>query len=698
MLFSEPEEALVRFDTVLAHGLVVTMDEGYTLIPDGAVAIKCGEIAAVGPTQEIQTLGVAGKVVDCRGTAILPGLINAHTHAPMTLLRGLADDLRLDVWLYGYMMPVERRFVDVEFCQLGTRLACAEMIRSGVTCFADMYYFEDQIAATAAEIGMRAVCAETILKFPAPGAPTYEDSLAYSRDFITHWRNHALIRPAVGPHAPYTSTPEMLEAAIDLAREFDVPVLTHLCETADEVAEAHRTWEMSPIRWVREQGIFQSRVVAAHCVHVDEPDLRILAQAGSGVIHNPTSNLKLASGVAPVPRMLEMGIPVGIGTDGTASNNDLDMFEEMRLAALVAKGMSGDPLAVPAKSALTMATRGGAEALGIDDIVGSLEVGKRADVAVVALDGLHLVPKFEYSPDAIYSQIVYAGKSVDVRDVWVDGVPLMQDRELVTVAEKDLQRAAQELARDIDSFLITRKGSVLDQLVAIGGVEINETFEIQVKVRATAPVNVIETLESHARIAVVKPTVRRQYDTYFHFSDRDQGRLRHREDEVLDDDGQIKEVFAVLTLTVPSEQQEYDKSVLLSRSRFVAHADRSLRFYREYFQPAEEIKIHKERRRYRIIYSDTAFAINLDILIDRPGEDAFLEIKSRTWSREDAKRKAFLIGELLEIFGVDDQELVRSQYFEMVPRPASKLDVSGQHSVSDSGFQSSEEDRCAESS
>ena len=659
------EDVLVQFDTVFAHGLVVTMDEDYTLIPDGAVGVKSGEIVALGTTQQVQEQGAAQEVVDCRGTAILPGLINAHTHAPMTLLRGLADDLRLDVWLYGYMMPVERRFVDPEFCRLGTRLACAEMIRSGVTCFADLYYYEDQIASAAAEIGMRAVCAETILKFPAPGAATYDDSLAYSRDFIIRWKEHPLIRPAVGPHAPYTATPEMLAAAIDLAVEFNVPILTHLCETVDEVSDAQRNWRMSPVEWVKEQGIFRSRVVAAHCVHVDESDLRILAQAGTGVIHNPTSNLKLASGVAPTTRMLELGLAVGIGTDGTASNNDLDMFEEMRLAALVAKGITGDPLAVPAKAALTMATRGGAKALGIDDIVGSLEVGKRADLAVVSLNGLHLVPKFEYSPDAIYSQIVYAAKSVDVRDVWVNGAPLMRDRSLDSLVEADLYVAAQELARDIDSFLIERKGSVLDQLVAIGGVEINETFEIQVKVRLTTPSDVIDILESNTRIAVVKPTVRRQYDTYFRFSDRDQGRLRHREDEVLDDDGQIEEAFYVLTLTVPSEQQEYEKSVLLSRSRFVAHADRSLRFYREYFQPVEEIEIHKERKRYRIIYHDTAFAVNIDRLINRPGQETFLEIKSRTWSREDAKRKAVLIGELLEIFCVDDQELVRSQYFEL---------------------------------
>jgi len=307
------EAIMTHYDTILAHGLVVTMDSHYTLIPDGAVAIRGSQIVAVGRLDEVLAEAQVDQVVDCRGAAIIPGLVNAHTHAPMTLLRGLADDLRLDVWLHGYMMPVERQFVDPDFCRLGTRLACAEMIRSGVTCFADMYYYEQDVAATAAEVGMRAICAETILKFPAPGAPTYEDSLAYSRDFIIRWREHPLIRPAVGPHAPYTATPEMLAAAVGLAREFDVPLLIHLSESSHEVQEGEETWEMSPIRWVREQGLFEAKVVAAHCVHVDEAEMRILARAGAGVIHDPTSNLKFASGVAPVPRMLELGIQVGIG-------------------------------------------------------------------------------------------------------------------------------------------------------------------------------------------------------------------------------------------------------------------------------------------------------------------------------------------------------------------------------------------------
>ncbi len=659
-----------QYDIILAHGLVLTMDADYTLIPDGAVAIVGNQIAAVGPADTLLAGAQADQIMDCRGAAVMPGLINAHTHVPMTLLRGLADDLRLDVWLHGYMMPVERQFVDPDFCRLGTRLACAEMIRSGVTCFADMYYYEEEVAATAADVGMRAVCGETILKVPTPDAPTYEESLAYSREFLGRWRDHPLIRPAVAPHALYTVTPDMLAASIELAHEFDVPLLTHFAETAGEVEEAEQRWDMTPIRWAHEQGLLavKTHLVAAHCVHVDEAEMRLLARAGVGIAHNPTSNLKLASGVAPVPRMLELGLAVGIGTDGTASNNDLDMFEEIRLAALLAKGISGDPLAVPARAALAMATCDGARALGIGAFVGTLEPGKRADVTVVALDGLHLTPKFDRNPDAVYSQLVYAAKSTDVRDVWVDGQALMRGRQLLTLDEDELSAAAQALAGQIDQFLIAREDSVLDKLVAIGGVEITETFEIQVKVKAGDPERVCEILERHPEISVVKPTIRRQYDTYFSFADPEQGRLRYREDEVLDDEGQVREVFYVLTLTGPVEEREYEKSVLLSRSRFSAQAELSLRFYREYFQPTREVQVHKARTRYRIIYKDTAFAINLDRLMDQGSSfegETYLEIKSRTWSRRDAERKAGLIGDLLEVFGVQDQELVRRQYFEL---------------------------------
>ncbi len=656
---------MTPFDTLFIHGTVVTMDEHFTVIPDGAVAVQGDQIAAVGTTEEILAQGEAKEVVDCTGMAVIPGLINAHTHVPMTLLRALADDLRLDVWLHGYMMPVEREFVNPDFVRLGTLLGCAEMIRSGTTCFADMYYYEDDVAAATAEAGLRAVCAETILRFPSPDALSYEESLAYSREFIERWLSHPLIVPSVGPHAPYTATPEMLQAAAELALEYDVPLQIHLNETALEVQESRDEHGMPPIPWVKKQNVFQAKTLAAHCVHVDDGELHTLLHHNVGVAHNPTSNLKLASGVAPVPRMLELGLHVGIGTDGPASNNDLDMFEEVRLAALLAKGISGNPQALPARQALALATIEGARAIHLSHLIGSLEVGKRADIVVVDLSGVHLTPKFARDPDAIYSQLVYAAKAADVRHVWVNGRPLMRDWQLLTLDEPVLQAEAQAIARRIDAFLVAREGNVLDKLVAISDVEIDETFEVQVKVRLDDP-SVIEAALQREDIDVVKPTIRRQYDTYFFFDDPEQGRLRYREDEVLDEEGNIKEVFYRLTLTGPAKEREYANAVLLSRSRYNAPATRSLRFYREYFQPAGEREVHKERKRWRIIYRDTGFAVNLDRILHPPTEGYYLEIKSRTWSKADAELKARFISELLAILGVEARKLERQEYFDLV--------------------------------
>src|SRR3982751_1754757 len=384
-----------RCDLLLTNALVLTMDERFTIHQPGALAVSGDSIVAVGP--EAATLEAAERI-DCGGNVVMPGLVNAHTHVAMSLLRGLADDLRLDVWLMGYMMPVEREFVTPEFVALGTKLGCAEMIHSGVTCFADMYIFEESVAKGAAAAVLRALCGQTVLRFPAPDATSYEDSLARARDFIQRWRGHPLIVPAPAPHAPYTCTPEILRACAELAAEFDVPLHTHLAETALEVENSRREHGMPVVPWVKKQGLFDAKVLAAHCVHVDEGEIRALKNFNAGVAHNPTSNLKLGAGIAPVAKMLELGVDVGIGTDGPASNNDLDMFEEMRLAALLAKGAGGDPTALPARDALAMATCGGARAVHLDHLTGSLEPGKRADLIVVDLDRLHNVPAFDRDP------------------------------------------------------------------------------------------------------------------------------------------------------------------------------------------------------------------------------------------------------------------------------------------------------------
>ena len=647
-------------DLLLTNAQVVTMDERFTIHRHGAVAIGGSEILAVG---EVEHEYEARETVDCRGRVVMPGLVNAHTHAPMTLLRGVADDLRLDVWLMGYMMPVEREFVRPDFVGLGTSLACAEMIRSGTTCFADMYYFEESVATAAADAGLRALCAQTVLKFPAPDAASFEDSLARARDFITRWKAHPLIVPAVAPHAPYTCTEEILRACAELACEFDVPLHTHLAETAAEVDQSRQAHGMPVVPWVKKQRLFDARVLAAHCVHVDEGEIRSLRDARAGVAHNPTSNLKLGSGVAPVAKMLDLGVAVGIGTDGPASNNDLDMFEETRLAALLAKGISGDPTAVPARMALAMATRIGARAAHLGEIVGSLEAGKRADLIVLDLEQTHNEPRFARDPGGVYSQIVYAAKSSDVVDVMCNGRWLMRERRLLTVDEEALRAAARDVARRIDAFLIQREQSVLQKLIAIGGAAEQESFEVQVKAALPSADSVLRALESD-EITIIRKVHYHQYDTYFFFGDPGQGRLRYREDEFLDERDKVINARARLTLTGPSREAAFG-SVLLFRSRFFAPATHSPRFYREYFRPTREREVEKDRRRWLVAYRGVQFYVHLDRLLNPPADGYFVEVKSRTWSRRDAQDKAAIIIDLLQRLGAQPDQTIEADYVDL---------------------------------
>lgn len=647
-------------DVLLTNAHVLTMDEEFGVFRRGAIAIHSGAILAVGD----EGLDCDPKeTIDCAGRVVMPGLVNAHTHAPMALLRGLADDLRLDVWLMGYMMPVEREFVRPDFVALGTTLACAEMIRSGITCFADMYYFEEAVAEAAAAAGMRALCGQTVLKFPAPDAASFEDSLARARAFINQWKNHPLVVPAVAPHAPYTCTAEMLRACAELAAEFDVPLHTHLAETSLEVEQSRSEHGMPVVPWVKKQRLFDARVLAAHCVHIDEGEMRTLKDAGAGVAHNPTSNLKLGSGVASVARMLALGLPVGIGTDGAASNNDLDMFEETRLAALVAKGVGGDPTTVPARQALAMATRIGARAIHLGGVTGSIEPGKRADLIVVDLERTHNVPRFERDSHAIYSQLVYATKSTDVVDVMCEGKWLMRDRRLLTIDEDAVHAAAADVARRIDIFLTRREQSVLQKLIAIGGAAEEESFEVQVKARIDALAGVEEALASE-QITILRAAHYHQYDTYFFFDDPDQGRLRYREDEFLDDHDHVLGARARLTLTGPSREAAFG-SVLLFRSRFFAPATHTPRFYREYFRPTREREVEKDRRRWLVAFRGVQFYVHVDHLVNPHAGSFFLEVKSRTWSRRDAQDKAAIITELLGLLGARSDETIDEGYVEL---------------------------------
>jgi len=641
-----------KADLIFSGGTVVTMNEKYNVYSDGAVAIRDNSILAVGQRAEIVQAYDATETIDCHGKVIIPGLVNAHTHIPMTLFRGLNDDLRLDVWL-GYLMPLEREFVTPEFVRLGTRLACAEMIRSGITSFADMYYYEEDIAEETEQIGMRALLGQTILIFPAPDASTYEEGLIRCRRFIERWNGHSLIQPAVAPHAWYTATPELLRACTDLAMAFDVPLHTHISESGLEVENCRRDNHMAVVPWIEQHGILNTKLLAAHCVHLDSAEMFQLKKAGAGVAHCPTSNLKLASGIAPIGEMLTMDLNVGVGTDGPASNNDLDMFEETRLAALLAKTASSDPTVLPARKALELATIGGARAMHMDDITGSLEPGKRADITIVEVEGVHNQPHFNNNPDAVYSRLIYAAKANDVLHVLCDGRWLMRDRALMTVDENKTKEESAVMAAQIDTFVLQRESSPYNKLVFLAGVERQESFEVQIKVPIEDNTSVISIMES-GELDIVKYSHYRQFDHYFFFSgtDPDVARLRYREDEFITPDGHVSQVRARLTLIGEEERQGFDNAVMLSRSRFLASADRSLRFYQEYFEPSDEVSVSKDRLRWRIVYKGTDFAINLDHMLKPKMPGYYLEVKSRTWSRSDAERKAGMIVELLALFGV----------------------------------------------
>jgi 5-methylthioadenosine/S-adenosylhomocysteine deaminase len=653
-----------KVDTLFINAIVLTMDEKLTQFDPGAVAVKGDAIVAVGLEENLKKEYSANEVIDCGGKVLMPGLVNAHTHVPMTLLRGLADDLRLDVWLMGYMLPVEREFVSPEFVRLGTLIACAEQIRSGVTTFNDMYFFEDDIAQAAADAGMRAVCGQSIMKYPAPDADAFEDSIAYAREFIKKWKGHPLIVPAIAPHAPYSTTPEILRTCAEIAKEYDVPLHIHISETAFEVENMRNEQGMPVVPYIKKQGVLEAKVIAAHCVHIDVGEMKTLQHVNAGISHNPSSNLKLASGFAPVTKMLETGLNVGIGTDGPASNNDLDMFEEVRLASFVAKAASNDPTTVPASTALTMATRMGAQALHIGDITGSLEVGKRADLILVDTSPLHNSPRFKRDPMNAYAQLVFASKSTDVTDVMVNGKWLMRGKELLTLDEKDLLDQARELAQKIDTFLINREQSVLSKLIALGGSMEQESFEVQVKVKVVDPASLVQNMKRE-EIEVTAHKHYQQYDNYFQFDDPNQGRLRFREDNLINEKGDVENVRSRLTLLGQKREGEVGHDVTLSRSRFLAPAIHTLRFYREYFKPAREINIEKNRLRWHIRYKNTEFFVNLDE-VKEPHMGHFLEIKSRTWSRKDADLKAELANELLDLLGVGDAETVTQDYIEIL--------------------------------
>ena len=652
-----------RIDLLFTNGVVVTMDAGWRVIERGALAVRGGVIVASGPSEELSAAYEADEVIDCAGCAILPGLINAHAHIPMSLLRGLVADIQLDVWLFGYMFPVESNFVDEQFCYVGSLLSCAEMIRGGTTTFVDMYYFEDQVARAADESGMRAICGQTVMRMPTPDATSYEEGLSRARRFIAQWHNHPRVIPTIAPHAPYTCTDEIYRSAVDLCREYGLPLVTHLSETAREVVESRQQRGMTPIAYAQSIGAFEVHCIGAHCIHATEDDILLMARHGAGAVPCPSSNLKLASGVGPYKRFIEAGVKTGLGTDGPASNDDQDMWTEIHLAALLPKGLSGDPTVVPAREAFALATCWGARAIGLEQIIGSLEPGKRADITVVELGRLHSTPRYRYTSDAIYSYLVYTAHNSDVRHTLVDGRFLLRDQQLLTVDEQDILTRAQAISERIDQFLLQREDNLLSKIVALTGVTSNEIFEVQVKAHIQ-DVHKIEALLHDPAITITKVSERNQYDTYFSFEDPARGRIRIREDHRTDPGSRLQPKYTI-TLTEPALQGQHPHAILVSRARYDAIADRTVRFYREYFQPDKITAVEKRRRRWRILYQGKDFAVNIDELVNHEQPGPYLEIKSRTWSQSDAAEKAELIGALLKHFGIDDSDLIMQEYVDL---------------------------------
>jgi 5-methylthioadenosine/S-adenosylhomocysteine deaminase len=422
---------------IVTNGVVVTGDAAGRVIPAGAVAVDGADIVAVDTAEAIAKQFRGAETLDAGGGIIAPGLINTHTHAPMVLYRGLADDLALMDWLNKYIFPAEAKTVSPEFVRDGTRLAALEMIQSGTTTYADMYYFEEEIAKETKAAGLRGVLGQTVIQFPVADAKTPAEGLARAEAFITAYKNDPLITPAVAPHAMYTLDGQTLTAARALAQKHGVPTLIHLAETADEAKTSQERYKMSPVAFLDSLGFLGAGVLAAHGVWVSDAEVSLLASRGVGISHNPESNMKLASGTAPVPAYLKANAALGLGTDGAASNNDLDMFESMRTASLLHKLQSGDPRVVSASEALMMATRGGARALGMERQIGSLEPRKRADLIVVSTSGARQTPL--YDP---ISHLVYVARGTDVQSTVVHGKVLMRNRQMLTLDETAVLAAA----------------------------------------------------------------------------------------------------------------------------------------------------------------------------------------------------------------------------------------------------------------
>ncbi|TGD73001.1 amidohydrolase [Mangrovimicrobium sediminis] len=438
-------------DLIVYGDYLLSMVPGEAVLEDAAIAIRGDSIVAVGARTDIDAEYSAPRSIPGADRVILPGLVNGHTHTSMTLFRGMVDDLDLMTWLQQYVFPMEGRFVTPEFVRTGSELACWEMIRGGTTTFVDMYFYPDEIAGVVQRCGLRAVIGAPHIDYPSPGFEGWDDSFAAARDFVGRWQGKdPRITPAFAPHAPYTVSPEHLQDTVAAARKAGAPITMHLAEAPAESAYVSEHFQTTPIKHVKGLGMFETPLIGAHMIQLDAEDIALVAAgpAPVGAVHNPTSNMKLGAGISPVPAMLAAGINVGLGTDGAASNNDLDLWEEIRLAALLHKVASGDPTALPAPEALAMATRTGAAAIGLGEYIGQLKPGMQADLIQVDLGKTRHQPRYD-----IVSHLVYVLDSTDVQTTVVAGQVLMRDRQVQTIDEAALRKAVAKAADGIRAAL-----------------------------------------------------------------------------------------------------------------------------------------------------------------------------------------------------------------------------------------------------
>ena len=441
-----------QIDLIILGDTIVTMDAMGTILENGAVAVSDGVILAVGPAAQITAEYSAMETLDGENRIVMPGLINGHSHAAMTLFRGVADDLALMDWLNNYIFPSEVQFVDSELVRIGTELACWEMIRGGTTTFVDMYYYPETVAEVVDSCGMRALVSATVIDQRSPDAESAADSIQKGIEFIGRWKNkNSRITPIFGPHSNYTLNAEQLQAVRAAATEYGVGISIHMSESPFELQYSKDTFGKTSVEFYESIGFLDGPTIAAHMIWPTAVEIPILVERKIGVIHNPTSNMKIASGISPIVEMLQAGVHIGLGTDGAASNNDLDMWEEMRLAALLQKVDRMNPTVMPASTVLGMATSGGAIAIGLGDAVGSIEVGKRADIIQVAFDDVHHVPTYD-----VISHLVYVTDEQDVASVVVDGKVLMRNGEILTIDTERVTAEAKALALKIQAALNER--------------------------------------------------------------------------------------------------------------------------------------------------------------------------------------------------------------------------------------------------